>query len=105
MLNYNDLKAGHLYGLRRGQPYVVMIHFLRMQQRKPVVRPKSRNIIASKNSAEKKLSSLPDKFEEAEIRNHAYKNIFTTIRANTGSTKRPIRAPDSKLEENIVPVL
>ena len=56
MLNYNDLKPG-TFMVFEGQPYVVMeFHFLRMQQRKPVVQTKIRNIITGKTV--EKLSSL-----------------------------------------------
>ena len=58
MLNYNDLKPG-TFMVYEGQPYVVMeFHFLRMQQRKPVVQTKIRNIITGKT-----LTSLPEGFD------------------------------------------
>ena len=59
-----------------GQPYVVMeFHFLRMQQRKPVVQTKIRNIITGKTV--EKTFQPSDKFEEAEIETKPIKYLYS----------------------------
>lgn len=48
MLSYNELKPG-TFIIIDGQPYeVVIFEFLRMQQRKPVVKTKLKNLITGK---------------------------------------------------------
>jgi len=65
MLNYNELKPGE-YIIIDGQPYLVLeFNFLRMQQRKPVVQTKLKNLITGKTIERSFQQS--DKFEEAEI--------------------------------------
>src|SRR3990167_5533445 len=75
MLNYNDLKPG-VFMVFEGQPYVVMeFHFLRMQQRKPVVQTKIKNIITGKTV--EKTFQPSDKFEEAEIETRPIKYLYS----------------------------
>lgn len=75
MLNYNDLKPG-IFMIFEGQPYVVAeFHFLRMQQRKPVVQTKIKNIITGKTI--EKTFQPSDKFEEAEIETRQIKYLYS----------------------------
>jgi len=75
MLNYNDLKPG-TYFIFEGQPYVVLeFNFLRMQQRKPVVQTKIKNLITGK-TIEKNFQPS-DKFEEAEIETKPVKYLYS----------------------------
>jgi len=61
----NDLKAG-VFFIFEGQPFVVLeSHHLRMQQRRPVMQTKIKNIINGK-IIEKNFQQS-DKFEEADI--------------------------------------
>lgn len=65
MLNYNDLKSGTVFILDE-QPYQVLEYkFLRMQQRKPVVQTKIKNLITGKIITRNFQPS--DAFEEANI--------------------------------------
>ena len=99
MLNYNDLKPG-IFMVYEGQPYVVMeFHFLRMQQRKPVVQTKIRNIITGKTV--EKTFQPSDKFEEAEIETKPIKYLYSNKPARRGGggehwfCEKTTRAPDS----------
>lgn len=62
---YNELRPGMIF-LRDGEPFVVLTsEFLRMQQRKPVVRLKVKHLVTGKVV---EFSAQPsDVFEEAEI--------------------------------------
>jgi elongation factor P len=74
MLNYNEIKPGE-YIVVDGQPYVVLeFNFLRMQQRKPVVQTKLRNLITGK--AVERSFQQSDKFEEAEITTKPVKYLY-----------------------------
>jgi len=74
MLNYNELKTGE-YIVIDGQPYVVLeFNFLRMQQRKPVVQTKIKNLITGKIIERSFQQS--DKFEEAEITTKPIKYLY-----------------------------
>jgi len=74
MLNYNELKPGE-YIVIDGQPYVVLeFNFLRMQQRKPVVQTKIKNLITGKIIERSFQQS--DKFEEAEITTKPIKYLY-----------------------------
>jgi elongation factor P len=74
MLNYNELKPGE-YIVIDGQPYVVLeFNFLRMQQRKPVVQTKIKNLITGKIIERSFQSS--DKLEEAEIETKLIKYLY-----------------------------
>lgn len=65
MLNYNDLKPGTIFILE-SQPYEVLeFSFLRMQQRKPVVQTKIKNLITGKIIS--RNFQHTDNFQEAEI--------------------------------------
>lgn len=106
MLNYNDLKPG-TFMVFEGQPYVVMeFHFLRMQQRKPVVQTKIRNIITGKTV--EKTFQPSDKFEEAEIETKPIKYLYSTKPARRGGEgehwfcEKDNPSARFKLEENIV---
>ena len=107
MLNYNDLKPG-TFMVFEGQPYVVMeFHFLRMQQRKPVVQTKIRNIITGKTV--EKTFQPSDKFEEAEIETKPIKYLYSNKPARRGGggehwfCEKDNPSARFKLEENIVP--
>lgn len=74
MLNYNELKPGKCIVLE-GQPYqVVEAKFLRMQQRKPVMQTKIKNIINGK-TIERNFQQ-GEKFEEAEIETKEIKYLY-----------------------------
>lgn len=74
MLNYNELKPGTCIILD-GQPYVVLeFNFLRMQQRKPVVQTKIKNLITAK--VMEKTFQQTDKLEEAEIGKKPIKFLY-----------------------------
>lgn len=65
MLSYTDLKPGSFFMLD-GQPFVVLeAQMLRMQQRKPVMQTKIRNIISGKTLERNFQHS--DSFEEAPL--------------------------------------
>lgn len=100
MLNYNDLKPG-TFMVFEGQPYVVMdFHFLRMQQRKPVVQTKIKNIITGKTV--EKTFQPSDKFEEAEITTKPIKYLYNN-RSEYWFCEKDNPATRFKLEENMVP--
>jgi len=72
MLSYNELKPG-VFIILDGQPYEVLVfEFLRMQQRKPVVKTKLKNLITGKvaehsfqqndNLEEAELERMPSRF-------------------------------------------
>lgn len=74
MLNYNELKPGE-YIIIDGQPYVVLeFNFLRMQQRKPVVQTKIKNLITGKTTERSFQQS--EKLEEAEIVTKPIKYLY-----------------------------
>ncbi len=74
MLNYNELKPG-TYVILDSQPHVVLeFNFLRMQQRKPTVQAKVRNLITGKVTEKSFVQS--DKFEEAEIEIKPIKYLY-----------------------------
>jgi len=74
MLSYADLKPGTIFILD-SQPYQVLeFNFLRMQQRKPVVQTKIRNLITGKVISRNFQPS--DSFEEAEIKYREVKFLY-----------------------------
>ena len=74
MLSYTDLKPGTIFILD-SQPYQVLeFNFLRMQQRKPVVQTKIKNLISGKIISRNFQPS--DTFEEAEIRYREVKFLY-----------------------------
>ncbi|MFZ5559302.1 MAG: elongation factor P [Patescibacteria group bacterium] len=74
MLTYTDLKPGTVFILD-GQPYQVLeFNFLRMQQRKPVVQTKIKNLINGKIISRNFQPS--DNFEEAEIKYREVKFLY-----------------------------
>ena len=100
MLNYNDLKPG-TFMVFEGQPYVVMeFHFLRMQQRKPVVQTKIRNIITGKTV--EKTFQPSDKFEEAEIETKPIKYLYSN-KGESWFCEKDNPSARFKLEESVVP--
>lgn len=84
-----------------GQPYVVLdFHFLRMQQRKPVVQTKIRNIITGKTV--EKTFQPSDKFEEAEIVTRPIKYLYSN-RGEHWFCNKDNPADRFKLEKDIAP--
>ncbi len=74
MLGMNDLKAGTFF-IFEGQPYIVLeSHHLRMQQRRPVMQTKIKNLINGK-IIEKNFQQS-DKFKEADIKKTEVKYIY-----------------------------
>jgi elongation factor P len=74
MLGMNDLRAG-VFFIFEGQPFVVLeSHHLRMQQRRPVMQTKIKNIINGK-IVERNFQQS-DKFEEADIQKREVKFIY-----------------------------
>lgn len=81
------------------QPYVVLeFHFLRMQQRKPVVQTKIKNIITGKTV--EKTFQPSDKFEEAEIETKPIKYLYSN-RGEHWFCEKDNPAARFKLEGNI----
>lgn len=78
MLSYTDLTKGTIFEMD-GEPYLVMEYaFLRMQQRKPTVQTKLKNLITGKIVA--KTFQGSDAYSEAEID----KQPITFLYANRG---------------------
>ena len=78
MLSYTDLTKGAIFEMD-GEPYLVLeYNFLRMQQRKPTVQTKLKNLITGKIVAKSFQGS--DAFREAEIE----KQPITFLYANRG---------------------
>ncbi len=74
MLGMNDLKSG-VFFIFEGHPFVVLeSHHLRMQQRRPVMQTKIKNIINGK-IVERNFQQS-DKFEEADIKKKDVKFIY-----------------------------
>jgi len=75
MLSYTDLTPGTAFILD-GEPYEVLDYqFVRMQQRKPVVQTKIRNLATGKLIA--KTFQPSDTFKEAEIKREEIQFIYT----------------------------
>ena len=78
MLSYTDLTKGTILKMD-GEPYLVLeYNFLRMQQRKPTVQTKLKNLITGKIVAKSFQGS--DTFPEAEIE----KQPITFLYVNRG---------------------
>ena len=74
-LSYNDLKPGVVF-IKDGAPHSVMeSSFSRMQQRKPVMQVKSRNVVSGKVITFTAQQS--DFFEEAEIEKAPVKFVYS----------------------------
>lgn len=74
MLDYNDLKIGTTF-IYEGQPYeIVEYSFLRMQQRKPAVQTKMRNLLNGKIID--RNFHMNEKFEEVEIDRQPIKFLY-----------------------------
>lgn len=74
MLSYNELKVGILF-IKDGEPYEVLEYaFVRMQQRKPVVQLKIKNLISGKML--NYTAHQNESFEEAEIEVMPVKFIY-----------------------------
>ncbi len=75
MLNYGELKAGK-YIVLDNQPYQVMeASFLRMQQRRPVMQTKLKNLATDKTV--EKTFQQSDKIKEAEIMTKEIKYLYS----------------------------
>lgn len=75
MLSYTDLTKGTIFILE-GDPYEVLEYqFLRMQQRKPVVQTKIKNLISGKMTTRNFHQN--ETFEEAEIEKEELNFIYT----------------------------
>ncbi len=78
MLDYNELKPG-TYIVLEGKPYVVLeFNFLRMQQRKPAVQTKIKDLISGKTIA--RTFHMADQIEEADISKKKVKFLYTSKR-------------------------
>ena len=74
MLSYNELKPG-TYIVLEGKPYVVLeFNFLRMQQRKPAVQTKVKDLISGKVIA--RSFHPQDTIEEAEVLRKKVKFLY-----------------------------
>lgn len=74
MLSYTDLQKGIIFVLD-GEPYEVLEYqFLRMQQRKPVVQAKIKNLLSGKIVS--RSFHQNESFQEAEIEREKVKFIF-----------------------------
>ncbi len=75
MLDYNDLKIGTTF-IYEGQPYEILEYsFLRMQQRKPAVQTKMRNLLNGKII--ERNFHMNEKFEAVEIERQPIKYLYT----------------------------
>ncbi len=75
MLDYNELKPG-TYIVLEGKPYVVLeFNFLRMQQRKPAVQTKVKDLVSGKTIA--KTFHMADQIEEADISKKKVKFLYS----------------------------
>jgi len=75
MIGPNDLKPG-VYFIFEGQPYEVLeTHHLKMQQRRPVVQTKMRNLLNGK-MVERNMQQS-DMFEEADIEKKNVKYLYS----------------------------
>lgn len=73
-LSYNDLKPGILF-VKEGAPHEVLEYsFVRMQQRKPVVQLKIKNLISGK--VLDYTAHQTDEFEEAEIEKNSVRFLY-----------------------------
>jgi elongation factor P len=76
MLSYTDLTRGTMF-VMDGEPYIVLeYNFLRMQQRKPTVQTKIKNLITGKIVAKSFQGS--DSFSEADIEKHPITFIYAS---------------------------
>ncbi|MGD0977200.1 MAG: elongation factor P [Minisyncoccia bacterium] len=74
MIGPNELKPG-VYFIYEGQPYeVTETHHLKMQQRRPVVQTKMRNVLNGKTLERNMAQS--DMFEEADIQKKSVKFLY-----------------------------
>jgi len=74
MLSYNELKPGILIVLN-GQPFEVLeSEFLRMQQRKPVMKTKLKNLVSG--AVTERAFQPSDQLEEAEIERFQVKFLY-----------------------------
>lgn len=74
MLSYSDLKKGIVF-LKDGDPWEVLdSNFLRMQQRRPVMQARIRNLISGKTTDTSFAQS--DQFEEASVQKRPVKFLF-----------------------------
>jgi elongation factor P len=99
MIGPNELKPG-VYFIYEGQPYEVMeTHHLKMQQRRPVVQTRMRNMLNGK--ALERNMAQSDMFEEADIQKktvkflYAHRNEFWFCELNDPSKR-------FKLDEGVI---
>lgn len=99
MLNYTDLTKGTIFILD-GDPYQVLDYqFLRMQQRKPVVQTKIKNLISGKITSRNFHQN--ETFEEAEIEKEEINFIYVN-RGEYWFTKKDDLKQRFKIEEEIL---
>ena len=99
MIGPNDLKPG-VYFIYEGQPYEVMeSHHLKMQQRRPVVQTKMRNLLNGKLLERNMQQS--DFFEEANIEKFEVKFLYGH-RGEYWFSESANRSVRFKLDDNII---
>lgn len=101
MLSYNELKVGTIFE-KDGAPWRVLdSQFVRMQQRKPVVQLKIKNLISGK--VVNYTAHQTDSFEEAEIKiapvNFIYHNHGEYWFNESGNPKNRFRLKDDVIGE------
>ncbi len=75
MLGMNDLKVGTFFIFHDGHPYEVLsAHHLKMQQRRPVLQAKIKNLVNSKTIEHNFAQS--DQFQEADISKKKVKFLY-----------------------------
>ena len=75
MLGMNDLKVGTFFIFHDGQPYQILsAQHLKMQQRRPVLRARMKNLINGKTLEHNFAQS--DQFEEADIAKKKVKFLY-----------------------------
>ena len=72
MLSYNELKPGQFFTYEGALYEVLEANFLRMQQRKPVMKTKLRDVVTGK--VKEQSFQMSDKLEEAEL--ERMKSVF-----------------------------
>jgi elongation factor P len=99
MIGPNELKPG-VYFIYEGQPYEVMeTHHLKMQQRRPVVQTRMRNMLNGKTLERNMAQS--DMFEEADIEKKTVKFLYAH-RGEFWFSEKKDPSKRFKLEENII---
>lgn len=100
MLNYKDLKPGTFITLD-GQPYVVLeYNFVRMQQRKPVVQTKIKNLASGK--VIEKSFQPSESVEEAEIETRPLKYLYYNNKGEFWFCPEKDPSKRFKLDESLI---